>query len=218
MAFTDQLQVRIPPHSPEAEGSVLGALLLDKDAIIAIAEFLKPDDFYDDRHREIYLAALELYEERTPIDVLTISERLKKRKILKKIGGVSYLVGLANQVPTAAHIEHYGKIVKDAATKRSLMKAASTLVELSMDESLGANELLDKAESEVFSLTQKHLKTAFTPVREALAESFDRLDELHKQEGGLRGVASGYGELDSALAGFQRSNLIILAARPGVGK
>jgi replicative DNA helicase len=129
--MADSLQVRIPPHSPEAEESVLGALLLDKDAIIAIAEFLSPEDFYDDRHKEIFECAVELYEERVPIDVLTISERLKKRKALKKLGGVSYLVELANQVPTAAHVEHYGKIVKDAATKRSLMRAASTLVELS---------------------------------------------------------------------------------------
>src|SRR3989344_9037652 len=143
MVVTGNLQIRIPPHSPEAEESVLGALLLDKDAIIAIAEFLHGEDFYDERHKEIYLAALELYDDRVPIDVLTISERLKKRKVLKKIGGVSYLVTLANSVPTAAHVEHYGKIVKDAATTRSLMKAASTLVELSLDEGLAANELLD---------------------------------------------------------------------------
>jgi len=213
-----ELQVRVPPHSPEAEKSVLGALLLDKDAIIAIAEFLRPDNFYDDKHREIYIAALELYEERVPIDVLTISDKLKKRKILKNIGGVSYLVELANQVPTAAHVEHYGRIVKDAATKRSLMKAASTLVELSMDEGLAADELLDKAEAEVFSITQKHIKRAFTPVRDALAESFDRLDELHKQAEGLRGVATGFKDLDDTLAGLQKSNLIILAARPGIGK
>lgn len=216
--MVDTLQVRIPPHSPEAEESVLGALLLDKDAIIAIAEFLSPDDFYDDRHREIYECAIELYEDRVPIDVLTISERLKRRKSLKKLGGVSYLVELANQVPTAAHVEHYGKIVKDAATKRSLMRAASTLVELSMDESMAADELLDKAESKVFSLTQKHLARAFTPVRDALAESFDRLDELHKQAEGLRGIPTGYKDLDDTLAGFQKSNLIILAARPGIGK
>jgi replicative DNA helicase len=216
--MADNLSVRIPPHSPEAEESVLGALLLDKDAIIAISEFLRPNDFYDERHREIFDCAIELYEERVSIDVLTISEKLKKRKFLKKVGGASYLVGLANQVPTAAHVEHYGKIVKDSATKRSLMKAASTLVELSMDEGLAADELLDKAEAEVFSLTQKHLRSAFTPVREALAESFDRLDELHKQAEGLRGVPTGFSDLDDTLAGFQRSNLIILAARPGVGK
>ena len=216
--MANQLQVRILPHSPEAEESVLGALLLDKDAIIAIAQFLKPDDFYHERHKEIYQCALELYEERIPIDVLTVSERLKKRKSLKKIGGVSYLVELANSVPTAAHVEHYGRIVKDTATKRSLMRVASTLVELSMDESLAADELLDKAEAEVFSLTQKHLHATFMPVRDALAESFDRLDELHKRAEGLRGVPTGYPDLDDTLAGLQKSNLIILAARPGVGK
>lgn len=216
--MSDQLLARIPPHSQEAEESVLGALLLDKDAIIAIAEFLSSEDFYDERHKEIFNCAIDLYEARTPIDVLTISERLKKRKALKKIGGVSYLVDLANRVPTAAHVEHYGKIVKDAATKRSLMKAASTLVELSLDDALAADELLDQAESKVFALTQHHLTKAFTSVRDALAASFDRLDELHKQGEGLRGVPTGFKDLDNTLAGMQKSNLLILAARPGMGK
>ena len=139
--MVESIQARIPPHSPDAERSVLGALLLDKDAIIAIAEFLKSDDFYDERHKEIYEAAISLYEERIPIDVLTISDKLKSRKVLKRVGGASYLVSLANEVPTAAHVEHYGKIVKDQATKRSLMSAASKLVDLSLDERLGADEL-----------------------------------------------------------------------------
>ncbi len=214
----EHLQIRIPPQSLEAEKSVIGALLLDRDAIIAIAEFLKAEDFYDDKHRDIYNAALELYEDRTPIDVLTVSEKLKKNKVLKIIGGVSYLVELANQVPTAAHVEHYAKIIKDSATKRSLMRAASKLVELSFDEGLAADELLDKAETEVFGITQKHVKKGFTPVKDALAESFDRLDELHKLGEGLRGVPTGFRELDETLAGMQKSNLIILAARPGIGK
>ena len=212
------LQIKIPPHSEEAEESVLGALFLDRDAIIAVAEFLRPEDFYDERHRDIYVSAIELYEERIPIDVLTVSERLKKKKVLKKVGGSSYLVELANQVPTAAHVEHYGKIVKDFATKRSLMKAASSLVELSMDDGLAADELMDRAESEIFSISQRFLGGSFVAVRDALADSFDRLDELHKQEGGLRGVPTGYEDLDNTLAGLQKSNLIILAARPGVGK
>ena len=216
--MANQVQVRIPPHSVEAEESVLGALLLDRDAVIAVAEFLGSEDFYDDRHREIFICALELYEKRIPIDVLTIADRLKKRKVLKKVGGAGYLADLANKVPTAAHVEHYGKIVKDQATKRSLMKAASTLLDLSLDEGLAASELLDKAESQVFSLTQKHLARTFTPVKDALAESFDRLDELHKQTGGLRGIPTGFRDIDDTLAGLQRSNLIILAARPGVGK
>lgn len=211
-------QLKVPPHSTEAEESVLGAMLLDKDAIIAVAEFLLPQDFYDDRHKEIYECILELYEERVPIDVLTVSERLKKRKALKRIGGSAYLSDLANKVPTAAHVEHYGKIVKDTSTKRSLMTAASKLLDLSFDEGLAADDLLDKAESEVFSLTQRHLTKSFTPVKDALAESFDRLDELHKQGEGLRGIPSGFKDLDDTLAGMQRSNLIVLAARPGIGK
>jgi replicative DNA helicase len=212
------LQVKIPPHSAEAEKCVLGALLLDKDAVIAVAGFLQPQDFYDERHSAIFESCIELYEGRVPIDVLTVAEKLKKLKLLKKVGGASYLAELANSVPTAAHVEHYGRIVKEFATKRSLMAAASRLLDLSFDEALAAEELLDKAEAEVFGLTQKHLSKGFAPVRDALSESFDRLDELHKRGEGLRGVPSGFKDLDDTLAGMQRSNLLILAARPGIGK
>ncbi|MDO8503421.1 MAG: replicative DNA helicase [bacterium] len=212
------IQVKIPPHSNDAEISVLGALLLDKNSIVNVAEFLRAEHFYDNRNASIFEAMIELYEAREPIDVLTVSDRLKRKKRLKEVGGATYLADLVNRVPTAAHVEHYGKIVKDAATKRSLMSAAAKLVELSLDEGLGADQLLDRAEQEVFSLTQQHLTQAFLPVRSALAESFDRLDELHKQAGGLRGVPSGFASIDDALAGFQRSNLVILAARPGIGK
>lgn len=216
--MTDSLAIKIPPHSADAEVSVLGALLIDKDAVISVAEFLDSSHFYDERHKAIYESIIELYEERIPIDVLTVSEKLKKKKAYKRVGGATYLAELANKVPTAAHVEHYGKIVKDSSTKRSLMQAASRLVDLSLDEGLGADELLDKAESEVFSLTQRYMAQAFTPVKKALADSFDRLDELHKQGSGLRGVTTGYQDLDNLLAGMQKSNLIILAARPGVGK
>jgi len=213
-----QSKIRVPPHSQEAEESVLGAMLIDKDAVIAVAEFLLPEDFYDERLRDIYQACLDLYEARTPIDVLTVTERLKKRKNIKNVGSSSFLADLANRVPTAAHVEHYGRIVKDTATKRSLMSAATRLVEVSMDEGLGAGEALDRAESEIFSLSQKSLSKTFVSVKDTLAESFDRLDELHKSGGGIRGVPTGFGDLDDALAGLQKSNLIILAARPGVGK
>lgn len=206
------------PHSQEAEISVLGALLLDKEAVSSVAEFLHPEDFYDDKHKVIYECVVELYEDRTPVDVLTLSEKLKKKKSLKEVGGATYLAELANRVPTAAHVEHYGKIVKDQATKRSLMQASTKLVNLSMDESLEAGELLDRAESEVFSLTQRHLTKSFTSVKATLADSFDRLDELTKNNTGIRGIPTGFQDLDNILAGMQRSNLIILAARPGVGK
>jgi replicative DNA helicase len=213
----NQTTIRVPPHSQEAEESVLGAMLIDRDAVIAVAEFLLPEDFYDERLRDIYQACLDLYEDRTPIDVLTVTERLKKRKNIKNVGSSSFLADLANRVPTAAHVEHYGRIVKDTATKRSLMSAATRLVEVSMDEGLAANEVLDRAESEIFSLSQKSLSKAFISVKDTLAESFDRLDELHKSGAGIRGVPTGFSDLDDALAGLQKSNLIILAARPGVG-
>ena len=216
--MADTKAARVPPHSMDAEISVLGALMLDREAVIAIAEFLAPEHFYSEKHKRIYQAIIELYEERTPIDVLTVSEKLRTLKSLKEVGGASFLTELANSVPTAAHVEHYGKIVKDHSIKRSLMASAAKLFDLSMDESLPANELLDKAESEVFNLTQNNISKSFTVLRETLADSFDRLDELHKTSGGVRGVATGYRDLDATLAGFHNSNLIILAARPGVGK
>lgn len=210
--------VKIPPHSQEAEESVLGAMLLDRDAVIAVGEFLSPEDFYDERLKEIYEACLELYQDRVPIDVLTVTEKLKKRKSYKKVGESSFLADLANKVPTAAHVEHYGRIVKDTATKRALMNAAARLVEISLDDGKSASEALDSAEGSILALSQKNLSKSFTSVRTALAESFDRLDELHKQGEGMRGVPTGFSALDDALAGMQKSNLLILAARPGVGK
>lgn len=218
MVANQDLATRVPPHSMDAEVSVLGALLLDHDAVISVAEFLVPKHFYDSRHMRIYECIIDLYEERVPVDVLTVSQKLKEAKGLKEVGGSGYLADLVNRVPTAAHVEHYGKIVKDQATKRSLMTAAAKLFELSGDEGLPADELLDKAESEVFSLTQKHTAQSFAPVKTTLADSFDRLDELHKMGSGLRGVSTGFTDLDNKLAGMQRSNLLILAARPGVGK
>lgn len=210
--------LRVPPYSKEAESSVLGSLLIDKHAIIAVAEILLPEDFYETAHRLIFEACLSLYEERSPIDILTVSDKLKKKKTLKKAGGSSYLAELASQVPTAAHVEHYAKIVKDLSTRRNLISIASKVVEMSFDEGVSSDELLDKVESQIFSISQRHVFRTFTPVREALAESFDRLDELHKQAEGLRGVPTGFKDLDDVLAGMQRSNLLILAARPGVGK
>lgn len=213
-----QSKIRIPPHSAEAEASVLGALLLDKSAIVSVAEFLRPEHFYDERNASIFDAMLSLYEAREPIDVLTVTEKLKRKRKLKEVGGAAYLSELVNRVPTAAHVEHYGKIIKEHAIKRSLMSAASKLVELSLDESLSADELLDKAESEVFALSQASLADTFIPVRSALTETFERLDALHKNKDSLRGVPTGIKRLDDALAGLQPSNLIILAARPGMGK
>jgi replicative DNA helicase len=209
---------RIPPHSLEAERSVLGSILIDKDAALVVAEFLRPEHFYDPIHEKVYGVMLSLYEERVPIDVVTVADKLKKDKNLSKVGGRSYLAKLTLATPTSAHAEHYGRIVKDLSAKRELIKAASKITELAFEEGGETSEVLDRAEQEVFSLSQRHLKNIPVSLRDILTDSFDRLDELQKLGTGLRGVPSGFKDLDSILAGMQASNLIVLAARPGVGK
>ena len=209
---------RIPPHSEVAEKSVLGAVLLDRDAVVAVVEFLRPEHFYDEKHQKIFSVVVDLYQEREPIDVVTVTEKLKQNKDLKAIGGAEYLTMLVNGVPTSAHAEHYGRLVRDGYTKRKLISAAASISDMAFDESGDVRVILDSAESSVFALAQQHLKQVFVPVKSILAESFDRLDELHKSAGSIRGVPTGYADLDEALAGMQDSNLLILAARPGVGK
>ncbi len=210
---------KVPPQNIEAEQSVLGALLLDKDAIISVAEFLRPEDFYrDEQHGEIYKAILSLFERREPIDLITVTQELKKSKGYDKVGGSAYLTSLVNVVPTAANIEHYARIVKNHHTKRQLITNASRIAEMSYDEAMDVKELLDKAESTIFAISQEQTHQDFTPLKDALADSFDRLDELHKNAGSLRGVPTGFKDLDNKLAGMQDSNLLILASRPGQGK
>jgi len=210
--------MKVPPHSEEAEISVLGSILIDKDSVVEVADILRPECFYNSSHGLIFECMLDLYEERVPVDLITVSEKLKKKKALKKIGGRAYLSKLSSSVPTSAHVVHYAQIVRDLFTKRELIRAASVIGQAAFDEGLSSQEALDAAEREVFALSQKHLKRIPTSLREALAESFDRLDELQKNSSGLRGIPTGFLDLDNFLAGFQDSNLIIMAARPGVGK
>ncbi len=214
--FTKALKT--PPHSDEAEVSVLGGILMDREAVIDVAEFLHPEHFYSSRHQAIYEAILSLYESREPIDIVTVTERLKERKKLTDAGGAAYVTALVDKVPTAAHVAQYGKIIKNHATKRRLMQVGSKLFDMASDEGREVSELLDEAETEVFSITQNTLSTSFKHIKKTLADAFDRLDELSKQDGALRGVPTGFADLDDKLAGLQKGNLIILAARPGVGK
>lgn len=210
--------IKLPPQNEEAEISILGALLIDKDAAVTVAPLLEPKHFYKPVHQLIYQAIISLYEDREPVDIVTVTDRLKKQKSLKKTGGSSYLASLVESVPTSANVEMYAKIVRDAATKRELITISSKIAEMSFDEGGEAAQILDRAEQEIFSLSQKNLTRNFIAIKEALAESFDRLDELQKKAGGLRGVPTGFNDLDNTLAGMQDSNLIILAARPGMGK
>ncbi|OGE83268.1 MAG: replicative DNA helicase [Candidatus Doudnabacteria bacterium RIFCSPLOWO2_01_FULL_44_21] len=209
---------RMPPQSIEAEQSVLGALLLDKDAVIKVADLISSDDFYEDRHRIIYQAALQLYDERASIDILTVSNKLEDAGTLEKIGGISYLTTLVNSVPSAAHIVHYGQIVRRKGTLRRLISRAAEIVELGFHEESDLESLLDEAEQKLFSVSQKYLKQNFVSLSEVLHETFDRIDELHREKGKLRGVATGFTDLDNKLGGLQKSDLIILAARPSMGK
>jgi len=161
---------------------------------------------------------MDLYEDRMPIDMVTVSEKLKESKILKRIGGKAFLTKLAGEVPTAANVESYGRIIKSLSAKRELISAAGRISEKAFDSTLPSDQLLDMAEQEIFSLSQKHMKSVPSSLKEVLTASFDRLDELQKLGTGMRGVPSGFKGLDNVLAGMQNSNLIILAARPGVGK
>ncbi|MFA5942812.1 MAG: replicative DNA helicase [Candidatus Paceibacterota bacterium] len=209
---------KVPPHDTVAEQSVLGAVLLDKDAVIDVAEFLKPSHFYDERHGMIFSAMLSLYENHEPIDTVTVVAQLKKNGDLKAVGGASLVNELLNVVPTSAHAEKYGRIIHELFVKRSLIESAAMISELAFQEEGEAQELLDEAEAKIFAIAQHATKRDFMVIKDALAASFDRLDELHKRAGGLRGVPTGFTDLDMKLAGLQESNLIILAARPGTGK
>ena len=208
--------IKTPPHNEDAEQSVLGAILINKNSIGLVSERIKPSDFYNEINGRIFEAMLSLYDEGKPIDILTLTKKLKKQKADNV--DPTYLTDLFNAVPTAANIEHYADIIADDSTKRSLIKLGSDIVEMGFLEEKSAEELLDKTESSVFAITQGHNIRGFIPIKEILAESFDRIDELHKSGAGLRGVRTGFTDLDNTLSGMQASNLLILAARPGQGK
>lgn len=210
--------MRLPPASEQAEVSVLGSILIDNDAMLGVSEFLRAEHFYNQNNADVFEAMTALYEARTPIDIITVAEKLRETKALKKIGGKAFLSRLANDVPTSANAESYGKIIKALSAKRELISAAARITEKAFDEGVPSAELMDIAEQEIFSLSQKHLKSIPVSLKEVLTASFDRLDELQKRGSGLRGLASGFANLDNMLAGMQDSNLIVLAARPGVGK
>lgn len=210
--------VRIPPHDLEAEQAVLGAILIDKDAMITVSQLIAPDNFYDDRHKEIYDSMLALYEERKPIDILTLTDVLKKKKMYEKVGGSTYLTSLTNIVPTAANSEYYAQIIREKYVRRSLIQISSQITEDAFTVDKEANEILSASEQQIFKISQEHIKQGFIHIKETLSESFDRLEELQKSGAGLRGVETGFTDLDNLLSGLQPSNLIILAARPGQGK
>jgi replicative DNA helicase len=208
----------LPPQNLEAEASLLGAILVDSDAIVRVADSLSVEDFYDERHRRIYEAVTKLYEKHRPIDALTLSNQLKDNGLLEVVGGAAYLTEIANYVPTAAHVEHYAEIVSQKAMRRRLIKASQDMTELGYDEAKSIQEVIESAETGLFDVSQKQVKQDIQSIENVLAESFERLDELHRDKGKVRGVPTGFKDLDNLLAGWQRSDLIIIAGRPSMGK
>jgi replicative DNA helicase len=210
--------VRIPPHNYEAEESVLGSLLIDKDALTKIADLLEPDDFYKPTHTSMYQAMVDLYQHSEPLDVISVTNRLRERQELEAVGGESAVTHLATVVPTSGNVVHYARIVKKTATLRRLISAAATISELGFSEEEELDSVLDKAEQRIFSVSQSHGQYSFSKISDSLEEAFVRIDKLHKGDAHLRGVPTGFRGLDQKLAGWQKSDLIILAARPSVGK
>lgn len=209
---------RLPPQNLEAEKFVLGSLLIDQNTIIKIADTLNPDDFYKDNHGTIFAAMKELYAHREPIDILSLTSKLEEKGKLEAVGGRSYIANLANSVGTASNVVYYAELIQRKATLRRLITAASEISQLGFEEDEEIDKILDNAEQMLFNVSQKFLKQSFQPIDTLLNEAFDRIDELHKQSGKLRGLTTGFTDLDNILAGLQKSDLIILAARPSVGK
>ncbi len=209
---------RIPPQNTDAEASLLGAILIDSDAIVKIADALSADDFYDERHQRIFEGIKQLYDKHSPIDVLTLTDQLKANGLIDMVGGPSYLSELTNYVPTAAHIEQYAGIVSQKALRRKLIKSSQEIVTLGYDETKNLQELIEEAESSLFQTSQRYVGQNVISLEEILSDSFERLDELHKDKDKIRGIPTGFRDLDNMLAGLQRSDLIILAARPAMGK
>jgi replicative DNA helicase len=210
--------LKTPPHDYDAEGSVLGALLIDTSSTALVANFLRPEHFYSRQNRVIYEAILTLFEQQKPVDVVTLKNQLKEHGTLEEAGGQSYLAQLLGTVPTAANVEHYARIVKNHFVKRRLIEISSRAVEDAFEPTRDTKEMLEGIEQAIFAISQDNATGDFMQLKELLTESYERLERLAKSDSHLRGVPTGIPDLDMRLAGMQDSNLLILAARPGVGK
>ncbi len=214
----DRNTPKVPPHNSEAEASLLGAVLIDADAIVKIADTIAPTDFYEEKHQRIFEAIQKLYEKHSPIDVLTLADQLRSAGFIEIAGGPAYLTELTNFVPTAAHVEQYADIVAQKALRRRLIQASQDITTLGYNEESGLQQLIEDAETRLFDVSQQHIKQDITSLEDILSDSFERLDDLHKDKGKIRGVPTGFKDLDNILAGLQRSDLFVLAARPSMGK
>ena len=209
---------RIPPQDITAEKSLLGALMISSDNLPEIITFLKPQDFYEERHKIIFQAILDLYDKNQPVDLLTLTAELKAKKKLKDVGGAPYLTELSNFVPAASHSKAYADIIEKTSVRRRLIKAGTEIAEKAYEDDADADELVGKAERELFEVSDKIIKSDYIPMEDLLSDAFDRIENLHKNKGSLRGLKTGFRDLDKKTAGFQKGDLIIIGARPAMGK
>jgi replicative DNA helicase len=209
---------RVPPQNIEAEQSVIGSMLLDKEVIPIVTEILNGEDFYREDHREIFEAIMDLFEKAEPVDLVTVSEQLKERGSIDAVGGLEYLANLATAVPTTANARHYARIVEEKAILRKLIKTSNEISGMGYEASEEVSSILDKAEKFIFDIAQNRNSRGFTPIKDILVDTFNRLEELYNSKGSITGVPTGFADLDYKTSGLQNSDLILLAARPGMGK
>jgi len=211
-------EIKILPNNLEAEKGVLGSILIDEDSILKVMEILEFHDFYQPKHREIFEAVQEIYHSHEPVDVLTLTSKLKSKKKLKGIGGAAYLADLVSAVPTSAHAENYSRLVKDASIRRKLIQHGGKISKLSYDESNELEDVINKSEKGIFEISEDNIKQDFQHVSVLLEETYEKSAELAENKDTVRGIPSGFSGLDNILGGFQNSDLTIVAARPSVGK
>ena len=209
---------RIPPHSLEAEQSVLGAMLLDKEAINTAMETIRPDDFYKEANQEIFEAMIVLNNRNEPVDIITLSEELKRRGTLEPVGGINYLANLSGSIATTANTKYYCNIVEEKSTLRKLIRSSNEIMGLAYENSEEVNAIIEKAEKNIFDITQGAHKKGIVPISEVLLSSFAQIEERAANKGGLTGLTTGFSDLDRKLSGLQKSDLVLLAARPSMGK
>lgn len=209
---------RIPPQDIDAEKSLIGALLISDAALPEISAILKPADFYEKRHQTIFKAILSLYDSHKPVDLLTLTSELRKQKTLKTVGGAPYLTELTNFVPTASHAKAYAEIIEKASTRRRLITAGTAIAEQAYSDDVEIDELVGRAEKDLFAVSDKAIKSDYSALSDLLPDAYDRIEDLHKNKGTLRGLKTGFVDLDKKTAGFQKGDLVIIGARPAMGK
>ena len=209
---------RIPPQNLEAEYAVLGAMLIEKEAIAKVTEFLRAGDFYREANRLIFDAMMELYNKGEAIDMVTVTEHLRKQDKLERVGGIAYITSLANAVPTAANVVHHGKIVEEKSILRHLINSATQIAGMGYEDSEDVEDILDKAEKSIMEVSGRKISGDFTSIKDVVYKAFDKIEHLFQSKGAITGLPSGFKDLDKLTAGLQPSDLILIAARPSMGK